>query len=150
MLEPTSHNAFAWCRRHKSVMAENGAPSTHKCETFTRLQVCSSQVCPCRFIDGTCRARERNWSTIPSRRTRTNALEETRTVLQQRNQSVHNDIGSGIGLVRHNDGLCTTLPQKNLPCAAEEHIVSHRVSKHVEHQQKKSISEGSTTRATFR
>ena len=38
MLEPTSDNAFAWCRVHKSVMAVNNPPLTHKCDTFTHLQ----------------------------------------------------------------------------------------------------------------
>ena len=38
MLEPTSDNAFAWCRVHRSC---HGCPqctvNTHKCETFTHL-----------------------------------------------------------------------------------------------------------------
>ena len=29
MLDPTSDNAFAWCRVHRSVMVVHSAPSTH-------------------------------------------------------------------------------------------------------------------------
>ena len=74
MLEPTSDNALAWCRVHKSVTAVNNASSTlmrhfYTCATerqgIQERSVCCSQVDPCSFIDETCRANEQKCLTTP-------------------------------------------------------------------------------------